>query len=70
MSKSLGNFITIKDALKKYRPEVIRTFSLSAHYSNPVDFSDDALQAAAVGWERLYGAVRLARQMLPLRPCY
>jgi cysteinyl-tRNA synthetase len=68
MSKSLGNFITIKDALKKYRPEVIRTFSLSAHYSNPVDFSDDALQAAAVGWERLYGAVRLARQMLPSAP--
>jgi cysteinyl-tRNA synthetase len=64
MSKSLGNFITVKDALKRYRPEVIRLFSLTAHYTNPVDYSEAALDAATAGWERLYGAVRLTRQML------
>ncbi len=63
MSKSLGNFITIKDALKQHRPEVIRMFVYSAHYSSPVDYTGESLMAAANGWERLYGAVRLARQM-------
>lgn len=64
MSKSLGNFYTIKDALKLYRPEVVRTFILSGHYSNPIVFSLDALDSAAKGWERLYGAVRLTREKL------
>ncbi|MCB9454088.1 MAG: cysteine--tRNA ligase [Anaerolineaceae bacterium] len=64
MSKSLGNFITIKDALKSYRPEVIRMFMLSAHYGSPVDYSEDGLRGTVGGWERLYGAARLARQML------
>jgi cysteinyl-tRNA synthetase len=68
MSKSLGNFLTIKDALQQYRPEVIRMFTLSAHYSNPVDYSADALAAAAGGWDRLYGAVRLTRQMMNSAP--
>lgn len=62
MSKSLGNFITIADALKRYRPEVIRMFMLSVHYSSPVDYSEEALEAAAKGWERLYNAVRLTRR--------
>jgi cysteinyl-tRNA synthetase len=64
MSKSLGNFVTIKDALKTYRPEVIRTFVCQSHYSNPIDYSDDALQAAQKGWERLMSAVRLTRDKL------
>ncbi len=68
MSKSLGNFITIKDALKKHRPEVIRMFVFSAHYSSPVDYTEEALAAAAGGWERLYGAVRLAWQMQAAAP--
>lgn len=68
MSKSLGNFITIKDALKTYRPEVIRTFMLSAHYASPVDYSEDALRGAVGGWERMYGAARLARQMMSSAP--
>jgi cysteinyl-tRNA synthetase len=63
MSKSLGNFITIKDALQQHRPEVIRLFTMSAHYSSPVDYSDAALEAATGGWERLYTPVRMARQM-------
>ncbi len=68
MSKSLGNFYTIKDALKKWRPEAIRLFMLSAHYSNPVVFSEDALEGATRGWERLYGAARLVRSLLPQAP--
>jgi cysteinyl-tRNA synthetase len=62
MSKSLGNFVTIKDSLAKYRPEVLRMFILSAHYASPVNYHEDSLTAAAGGWERLYGAARLTRQ--------
>jgi cysteinyl-tRNA synthetase len=68
MSKSLGNFVTIKDALADYRPEVIRTFILSAHYSNPVNYHEESLSAAAGGWERLYGAVRQTRQRMNNAP--
>ena len=64
MSKSLGNFYTIKDALKIQRPEVLRLFILSAHYRNPIVFSEDALESARKGWERIYGAVRLVREKL------
>ncbi|MFN8374957.1 MAG: cysteine--tRNA ligase [Anaerolineae bacterium] len=68
MSKSLGNFRTIKDALTEYRPEVIRTFLLTAHYSNPVDYSNEALQAAAGGWERINNAARLVRRAMQNAP--
>jgi cysteinyl-tRNA synthetase len=64
MSKSLGNFVTIKDALARYRPEVIRTFMFQSHYTNPIDFSDEALRAAERGWERLVSAARLVRNRL------
>jgi cysteinyl-tRNA synthetase len=68
MSKSLGNFITLKDALKTYRPEVIRMFMLSAHYASPVDYSEDGLRGSVGGWERLYGAARLVRQVMSSAP--
>ena len=64
MSKSLGNFITIRDALSRHRPQVIRLFSLSAHYGSPVDFSEAALAGAAGGWERLVSAWRRAQRRL------
>ncbi|MBN2305172.1 MAG: cysteine--tRNA ligase, partial [Anaerolineae bacterium] len=64
MSKSLGNFYTIKDALKLHRPEVLRTFILSGHYRSPIVFSEDALDSASKGWDRIYGAVRLVREKL------
>lgn len=57
MSKSLGNFFTIKDILKTTRPEVLRLFLLSKHYRSPLDFSDQALKEAAQGLERLYRAL-------------
>jgi cysteinyl-tRNA synthetase len=68
MSKSLGNFVTVKDALKSYRAEALRVFILSSHYTSPVDYSDDALVAAQNGWDRLMGAVRLARHTLKTAP--
>jgi cysteinyl-tRNA synthetase len=64
MSKSLGNVINIRDVLPKYRPEIIRMFAMSAHYSSPVTYSDESMSSAASGWERLYNAVRLTRQMM------
>jgi cysteinyl-tRNA synthetase len=68
MSKSLGNFVTVKDALEKYRPEAIRLFILSSHYSNPVDYSETALESAQKGWERLMSAVLLARHAVRAAP--
>lgn len=64
MSKSLGNTLTINDALQRWRAEAIRMFVLSGQYSNPIDFSDEAVDAAYKGWQRLYGAVTLLRQQL------
>lgn len=68
MSKSLGNFVTVKDALATYRAEVIRYFNLSAHYSMPVTYKEESLVAAEGGWERLYGAVRQTRQRMNTAP--
>jgi len=62
MSKSLGNFITISEALAKHRPEVIRSLILSGHYSSPLTISEASFEAARSGWERLLGAVRLTRE--------
>jgi cysteinyl-tRNA synthetase len=64
MSKSLGNVLTIKDALRRWSPQAIRFFILSSHYSNPIDFSDAALEAAQKGVDRLWGPVRLVRDRL------
>ncbi len=68
MSKSLGNTLTIKDALQQWRPEAIRTFILSSHYSNPIDFSDTAVEAAFKGWQRIWGAVTLVREQMRSAP--
>ncbi len=53
MSKSLGNFTTIRDLLDKFDPMAVRLFILQAHYRKPVDFTDEALQAATNGWHTL-----------------
>jgi len=66
MSKSLGNFTTIKDLLKRYKPEALRFFILSGHYRNPADFSDTALEAASKGWERLTAPALAVRERLRL----
>jgi cysteinyl-tRNA synthetase len=64
MSKSRGNFLTLKDALKLYSPEAIRYFVLSSHYRKPLEFSREALQAAQRGINRLLQTVRLLRRRL------
>ncbi|MDP2672680.1 MAG: cysteine--tRNA ligase [Nanoarchaeota archaeon] len=53
MSKSLGNFSTIKEILKKYSPEIIRYVFASTHYRKPLDFSDKILENAKLSYERL-----------------
>ena len=58
MSKSLGNFFTIRDVLKKYHPEVVRFFLVSSHYRSPINYSEDNLIEARAGLERFYGALR------------
>ena len=54
MGKSLGNFILIKDAVKKHKSLAIRFFVLSSHYRSPVDFSDTALDAAEKGLSKIH----------------
>lgn len=58
MSKSLGNFFTVREVLKQYRPEVIRFFILSSHYRSPLNYSDEQLDEAGVALTRLYTALR------------
>ncbi len=54
MSKSKGNFFTVRDITAKYEPEVVRFFMLSAHYRSPINFSDELMAAAKTGLDRLY----------------
>ncbi len=58
MSKSLGNFFTIKEVLKQYPAEVIRYFLLASHYRSPVNYSTENLQSAQNALERFYIALR------------
>ena len=57
MSKSLGNFFTIREILERYDSEVLRFFLLSAHYRSPIDFSDQNLADAESGLDRIYSAL-------------
>jgi cysteinyl-tRNA synthetase len=54
MSKSLGNFFTIKDILSKFDAEVVRFFLLSTHYRSPIEFSDEQLREAEISIDRYY----------------
>ena len=58
MSKSLGNFVTIKDILKRYHPEVIRFFLYSTHYRNPLNFSFNGLDESKKTLDKFYDALR------------
>ena len=58
MSKSLGNFLTIDDLLKKYDANTIRFFILTNHYRMPVEFSDESLASASAGVKRMLNAKR------------
>ena len=61
MSKSLGNFVTIRDLLKRYSPEVIRFFVLQRHYRSPLDYSEEGMKHAKNNLERLYNTLENIR---------
>lgn len=57
MSKSLGNFFTARDVIEKYDGETVRFFMLSAHYRNPVNFSDTLMEQSKSALERVYTCI-------------
>lgn len=57
MSKSLGNFFTVKEILDKFDPEVLRVFLLSTHYRSPIEFSDEQLLETEVSLDRYYSTI-------------
>jgi cysteinyl-tRNA synthetase len=64
MSKSLGNFFTVRDAAEKYGYAAIRYFILSAHYKSPVNFSAEILSQAQASVQRLYNCEENLRFLL------
>lgn len=64
MSKSLGNFLTIRDALRDYHPEVLRLFLISKHYRTPLDFSKDDVLGVQAGLVRIYRTLQRIEEML------
>ena len=64
MHKSLGNFVTLRQAFEMYHPMTIRLFILTAHYRSRLDMTDEALEGAEKGRQRIWGAVRSIRQRL------
>ncbi len=64
MSKSLGNFLTVKDILRSHHPEAVRLFLLSNHYRSPVDFSEKAMEEASSALEKIYTFLERAEEKL------
>lgn len=58
MSKSLGNFFTLRELLKKYHPEVLRLFILSAHYRSPLDYTEKNMESARTSLNRWYSTLQ------------
>ena len=58
MSKSLGNFVTIKDVLKEYHPEVLRMFFYLTHYRKPINFNENSINDAKNILDKLYESIR------------
>ncbi|MBU4320867.1 MAG: cysteine--tRNA ligase, partial [Nitrospinae bacterium] len=68
MSKSLGNFFTIKEVIERYDPEVVRFFILSTHYRSPIEFSDEQLKEAEVSIDRYYTTLTRIADFLSMTP--
>jgi cysteinyl-tRNA synthetase len=66
MSKSMGNFFTIRGVLEKYHPDVVRFLLVSSHYRSPINYAEDNLIEARTGLERFYGALRGYTHVAPL----
>ena len=58
MSKSLGNFVTVKESLKNHSPEVLRLFLISSHYRSPLNYSDESIEDAKSSLDRLYNSIK------------
>ncbi len=69
MSKSLGNFFTVKDVLSKFDGETLRYLLVSKHYRGPLDFSDEALREAEKALERIYRALEGAEALMGEEGC-
>ena len=65
MSKSLGNFFTIREVLEKYHPEVVRYLLVSSHYRSPINYSEDSLKEAKGALERFYNGLKGLPQAQP-----
>jgi cysteinyl-tRNA synthetase len=70
MSKSLGNFLTIKDVLKQWHAEVLRLFFLSSHYRSPLDYTEESLKEAKSGLDRFYSTLKAVQDEItrPAQP--
>jgi cysteinyl-tRNA synthetase len=64
MSKSLGNFLTIKEMLRDWHPEVLRLFFLSHHYRSPVDYTEGSFNEAKLGLDRFYNTFNAVQEEL------
>jgi cysteinyl-tRNA synthetase len=64
MSKSLGNFLTIRDAFKSYHPQVLRLFLLSKHYRSPLDFSRNVVLGLQAGLVRIYRTLQRLENLI------
>ena len=64
MSKSLGNFFTIREIYKRHHPEVLRLFLISSHYRNPIDFSEKNIEDMARVLTRFYEGISVAEEVL------
>ena len=64
MSKSLGNFVLVHDIIKKIDPMLLRFFMLSVHYRHPINYSEELLQEAKNGFERIQTAYQNLKHRL------
>ncbi len=64
MSKSLGNFLLIRDLLKEHHPEALRLFLLSSHYRSPIDFTPQHMEEAGAGLDKLYALMERTQTVL------
>ena len=70
MSKSLGNFFTIREVYERYQPEVLRLFLVASHYRSPVDFSPESMAEAERGLERFYNTIEQVSELVGELPSF
>ncbi|HLD59775.1 MAG TPA: cysteine--tRNA ligase [Candidatus Bilamarchaeaceae archaeon] len=66
MSKSLGNFITLKDALERFTPNELRMFFIQSHYRSPVDYDEEKIKAAGEAVKRIFNSLELLKEKIDI----